>query len=200
MASVTSSNKLTSRFGIISVSDANRYYDAPKGLSAPMLVSPRLGFLWIPMIIIGALFSSTSLAQRRSKLPLRFLARGTAIYSSFSGSQSEYLIQITDLNHKPYYARLLYKHRLSHPEIPNNLIDSGELHSLWLIRSKECDESYRTLATAWIPGPYGTFQIWDGLHFVSEISRPVITDDEVVPCYLLPPEGIRWRKKGIRVD
>jgi hypothetical protein len=146
------------------------------------------------------LFSTASVSQERRKLPVLFLARGTVIYSSFSGNQSEYLIQITDPNNKPHYARLLYKHRVSHPEIPNDLVDSEKLHSLRLVRSEECDENYRTLATAWIPGLYGAFQVRDGLHFISGMSRPGITDEEVVPCYLLPPEDVHWRKKSIRVD
>lgn len=131
---------------------------------------------------------------------LRFLARGTAVYSSFSGSQAEYLIEITGVDKAPSLARLIYRHPLAHPEIPDALIDSGKLLSFPLYRSSECDEEYKTMSTRWLPGEKGKLQAREGVWFITGVTKPSIGNEEILPCYLLDARNVRWYRKNIHID
>lgn len=135
-----------------------------------------------------------------SKITLHFLARGSAIYSSFSGSQAEYLIEINGADKAPHLARLIYRHPLAHPEIPDTLIDSGKLLSFSLYRSTECDEEYKTLATRWLPGEHGKLRASNSLWFISGVNKPDVGAEEILPCYLLDARNVHWYGKSIRID
>jgi len=154
-------------------------------------------------LVLGSACASSAAtvpAVKSHRFNCRFLARGTAIYSSFSGNQSEFLLEIKEDDNKTYFARLLYRQPPSHPEIPDTLIDSGKMLRFQLTRSAECDEPYATLTTAWMPGPYGTLRAVDSLRFVVGASRPLITGEEVVPCYLLNPRSVKWHRGQVEVD
>jgi hypothetical protein len=135
----------------------------------------------------------TFAAQKPLRSSVRFLARGTAIYSSFSGSQSEYLVQIQTARQTPILARLLYRRPLQHPEIPDELIDSGESVYLRLTRAAECDQNYETLSTVWLLGEDRSVRAGNGLRFISKTVKPTITASEVLPYYLLSPREVRWK-------
>ncbi len=127
---------------------------------------------------------------------MHFLARGTAIYSSFSISQSEYLVQLQTANQTPFLARLLYRRPLQHPEIPDVLIDSGQWNNLRVIRAPECDQDYATLSTVWLPIGYGSLRGDPG----TGAERPVVAGDVVLPCYLVALRDIRWNQRYKRVQ
>lgn len=131
---------------------------------------------------------------------LRFLARGTAVYSSFSGSKAEYLVEVRDVDKVTRLARLVYRHPLARPEIPDTLIESGKLLSFPLYRSSGCDEKYETFATRWLPGQYGMLQPSEGLWFISGVNKLNIGHEEILPCYLLDSRNVRWRGKQVRID
>lgn len=145
------------------------------------------------IILLGAvsfLPSVVSATAKPAKTSLRFLARGTAIYSSFSGSQSEYLVEIQSSKQTPFLARLLYRHSFTHAEIPNELIDSGKAFYFQLTRAAECDQSYGTLSTRWLPGEGESLRAHNGLWFISGGPKPAIDAAAVLPCYLLSPHEI----------
>jgi hypothetical protein len=158
----------------------------------------------LSFILLGsgiAAIAATSAPSKPHKLQVRFLARGTAIYSSFSGSQAEYLVEVSDAGKVPHFARLLYLHRNTHPEIPDELVDSGKVLTWHLDRQDGCDESYNTLATAWLPeeGQYASVRVAKALHFVSGVTKPEISGEQVIPCYVLSPHNVHWRRMSITV-
>lgn len=142
---------------------------------------------------VSIVSSVTSAAQKSQKVPVQFLARGTAVYSSFSGSQSEYLIEIHNSKQAPFLARLLYRHPFQHSEIPDEVIDSGSPYFFQLTRAEGCDQDYRTLSTLWLPSEGGKVRAYEGLRFVSRTARPSIAANEVLPCYLLSSREVRWK-------
>jgi hypothetical protein len=127
------------------------------------------------------------------------LARGTAVYTAFGDSQSEYLVMVTD-GGKSTLARLLYRHRLSHAEIPSEMIDSAKPVTMHIFRTADCDESYRIISTAFVPGPFSEIVVRDALHFVSGVESPAVADGEVVPCYSLSPQYVRQHRKYVSVN
>ena len=132
-------------------------------------------------------------AQKSQKSSVRFLARGTAIYSSFSGSQSEYLVEIPTSKQAPFLARLLYRRAQQHPENADELIDSGKPFYLRLTRAEGCDQNYETLSTLFLPSEGGRVRAYDGLRFVSASTKPAIPASAVLPCYLLSPSEVHWK-------
>ncbi len=150
---------------------------------------------------LGIVPSPLSAAQKPRRTSVRFLARGTAIYSSFSGNQTEFLLAISDDDNKPlHFARLLYRHSFSHPEIPDRLVDSGQVLRLQLARSAKCDETFASLTTAWLPGPYGTLRVVDPLRYVVGASVPQISGNDIVPCYVLDPRKVKWHRGQVEID
>jgi hypothetical protein len=111
-------------------------------------------------------------------------------------------VEVTDAGKSPHLARLLYPHRVSHVEILDELIDSGKLLALHLDRQDGCDESYSTLATAWVPkeGRYASVRGVESLHFISGVTNPEISGEQVVPCYVLSSRNVRWRRRHVVAD
>jgi hypothetical protein len=166
-----------------------------------MQPTPFSRLLFVAILSAASIFPSVTFAAKKShKSSVRFLARGTAIYSSFSGSQSEYLVQIQSSKQAPFLARLLYRRPLQHPEIPDDLIDSGGRVYLRLVRAAECDQSYETLSTRWLPGDGGALQAHDGLRFISAHAMPTIAASEELPCYQLSQREIRWKRHYQRAE
>jgi len=135
-------------------------------------------------------------APKAEKLSVRFLARGTAIYSSFSGNRAEYLVEIAGVGP----ARLVYRHTSSHPGIPDALIDSGKPHLMRLTRSAACEQSYETMSTAWLPEAENRIVRRPALYFVSGVAKPAVENSQLLPCYLLAARAVRWHGKQVRVE
>ena len=149
---------------------------------------------------VSMLPSLTSATQKSHRTSVRFLARGTAIYSSFSGSQSEYLVELRTSNQALFPARLLYRRALQSPDIPDELIDSGRPVYLRLTRATDCDQNYETLSTLWLSGTDGRLWAQDGLLFVHGIANLTIAANEVLPCYFIAPHEIRLKRRYPRAE
>lgn len=168
-----------------------------------MLENFRMQHLLVLCLVLMATALSSEAASRApkpAKVSLRFLARGSAIYSSFSGAQTEYLVEIVGTDKTSHFARLLYRHALTHPDIPELFVDSGSLHLIHLTRSTECDESYEILATRWLPGEYGLLRASAGLRFIAGVSKPAIAAGKVLPCYLMDARNVQWRGRRVHVN
>jgi hypothetical protein len=141
----------------------------------------------------SALPSIGSAAQKPHRAALRFLARGTDIHSSFSGNHSEYLVQMQTPSQSPILARLLYRRPFPHPDIPDELIDSGRWNNLRVTRAPDCDQNYATLSTRWLPAGGESLRPFPGLRFVRGTEIPVVAPKEVLPCYRVESD-IHWNR------
>lgn len=115
------------------------------------------------------------------------------MYSSLSGNQTEYLVEIAGGDKRAHYARLVYRRPTPHPELTDQILGVGSIRTLPLLRSEDCDDTYSNLSTIWIPGYRGTVNRAEALHFFQGVNRPSISSGEVLPCYVLPASRVRWR-------
>ena len=150
------------------------------------------------VVTMGCLcFPVSSLGHTRAPCPVKtsvkFLAHGVAVYSSFSGNWTDYLIEIVGGDKKTHYARLVYQRPTAHPELTEQILGIGRFRTLPLLRSDDCDDTYSNISTAWIPGYRDTVYRADALHFYPGVSRPAIVSSEVLPCYVLPANRVHWR-------
>jgi hypothetical protein len=141
-------------------------------------------------------FPVSSLGHTRTPHPVKtsvkFLAQGVAVYSSFSGNRTDYLVEIVGSDKKTHFARLVYERPTAHPELTEQILGIGRVRTLPLLRSQNCDVTYSNFSTLWLPGYRETVYRAEGLHFYPKVNRLVIAEDEVLPCYLLPANRVRW--------
>ena len=146
-----------------------------------------------------AAISHKATAYTAYPVSFRILASGTAIYSSFGGSQSEYLIEIAGPGNSSEIAYLLYPHPQSHPEIPDKIVNSRKQFQWHLVRSTQCDETYQAFAMAWDLKSDGKLHSNNILRFVPGEKDTVFEDQVMLPCYLLLPRTVRMRRGQVQI-
>lgn len=144
-----------------------------------------------PAILSGA---SRHSAKGISRVKVLFLARGTSIYSSFSGNQDDYLVAITVGRNAPTLAKLSHRYRPYQGHISANMVESGKQAFLRARRETKCDNGKRDFANAWIADSRGYAQLRPILNPVANNGLPEMSTEELLPCYILDGSGTSVRQ------
>jgi hypothetical protein len=136
------------------------------------------------LLVLGEMLMNTGYAKHSNieKVKVRFVARSTAIRSTWGTSDDIYLVQIQSAtNEQPFYAKLVDTYVPSDFPLPWRILTSETPVSMDVARDAQCDIRYEDMPIRSAPGDTATLIPQKIIYHSPETDA--IQANQILPCY-----------------
>jgi hypothetical protein len=119
--------------------------------------------------------------------------------SGFSPNRETYLAYFVSKGQPDVTAKVVFRYLGYEDGLSEGFADFGLVHTFKAVRNRFCDESWQSFSTKFVVGRDSTLSAAVITRFVSTDAVRDIPDEQVLPCYVITPQGYRG-SKAVPID
>ena len=152
----------------------------------------------IILVLTVSALSASCLEMKTHKKATRISFRIAAVTdhvppSSFSPNRETYLAYLVLKGAPPTAVKVVFRYLNYEDGLSQDFADFGVVHTFMASRDRSCDESWQSFSTAVVMG-HGSLSASVVARFVSTAAVQDIPPEQVLPCYVIAPQGYKGSK------
>lgn len=155
--------------------------------------------LVIFVLTVSSLSAPCLEMMKAQKKPERIRFRIAAVTnhvprSSFSPNRETYLAYLVPKAAPPTAAKIVFRYLSYEDGLSQDFADFGVVHTFKASRDRSCDESWQSFSTAVVTEHDSALSASVVARFVSTAAAQDIPPEQVLPCYVIAPQGYKGSK------
>lgn len=151
------------------------------------------------LLLVSVSTSAFGLELQKKKNPQTVKFRIAAVTegvrkSGVSPNRETYLAYLIDSDKSYKSVKLVFRHLGYEDGLSADFADFALVHTFKALRERSCDETYESFSTKLVVGPAGKLQSVAVARYVSPDAAQDIPADQVLPCYVINPQGYKGSK------